>query len=49
LRFDGVSVRRVGDKGTFNVKNWTGADGDSYSLSTQGPQVTATGSQHGIY
>lgn len=49
LRFDGVSVRRVGDQGTFNVKNWTGADGDRYSLSTQGAQVTATGSQHGIY
>lgn len=49
LRFDGVSVRRVGDKGTFNVKTWTSADGDSYSLSTQGGQVTASGSNHGIY
>jgi cyanophycinase len=49
LKIDGVSVRRVGDNGTFNVKNWMGADGDNYSLSTQGGQITATGSNHGIY
>ncbi len=29
LKFDGISVRRVGDKGTFNVKTWSGNDGDS--------------------
>jgi cyanophycinase len=49
LKFDGVSVRRVGDKGSFNVKTWSGNDGDTYSLSTQGGQVTPTGSNHGIY
>jgi len=49
LKFDGVSVRRVGDKGTFNVKTWSGSDGDAYSLSTQGGKVTPTGSNHGIY
>jgi cyanophycinase len=49
LKFDGVSVRRVGDKGSFNVKAWTSSDGDSYSLSTQGGKVTPSGSDHGIY
>jgi cyanophycinase len=49
LKFDGVSVRRVGDKGTFNVKTWSGNDGDTYSLATQGGKVTPTGSNHGIY
>jgi cyanophycinase len=49
LKFDGVSVRRVGDKGTFNVKSWSSNDGDTYSLSTQGGKVTPTGSNHGIY
>jgi cyanophycinase len=49
LHFDGVSVRRVGTMGTFNVKSWAGTDGDSYLLSTQGGQVTASGSNHGIY
>jgi cyanophycinase len=49
LKFDGISVRRVGDKGTFNVKTWSGNDGDTYSLSTQGGKVTPAGSDHGIY
>lgn len=49
LKFDGVSVRRVGDKGTFNVKTWSGTDGDTYSLSTQGGKVTPSGSDHGFY
>jgi len=49
LKFDGVSVHRVGDKGTFNVKNWSSSDGDTYSLSTQGGKVTPSGSNHGIY
>jgi cyanophycinase len=49
LKFDGVSVRRVGDKGTFSVKTWSGNDGDTYSLSTQGGKVTPSGSDHGIY
>jgi cyanophycinase len=49
LKFDGISVRRVGDKGTFNVKTWSGTDGDTYSLATQGGKVTPTGSNHGIY
>jgi cyanophycinase len=49
LKFDGISVRRVGDKGAFNVKTWSGNDGDTYSLSTQGGKVTPNGSDHGIY
>jgi cyanophycinase len=49
VKFDGVTVRRVGDKGTFNVKTWSGTDGDAYSLSTQGGKVTPSGSNHGIY
>jgi hypothetical protein len=39
----------VGDKGAFSVKNWSGNDGDAYSLSTQGGKVTPAGSNHGIY
>ena len=49
LKIDGISVHRVGDKGSFNVKTWSSHDGDSYSLSTQGGKVTPTGSNHGIY
>jgi cyanophycinase len=49
LKFDDVSVHRVGNKGMFNVKTWSGGDGDRYSLSTQGGKVTPSGSNHGIY
>jgi cyanophycinase len=49
LKFEGVSVRRVGDEGTFNVKRWSATDGDTYSLSTQGGTVTPSGSSHGVY
>ena len=49
LKFVGVSVRRVGDKGTFNVKSWSGNDGDTYSLSAQGGKVSAIRSSHGVY
>jgi cyanophycinase len=49
LKFDGVSVHRVGDKGTFNVKTWSSNDGDTYSLSTKGGTVTPAGSNHGVY
>jgi cyanophycinase len=49
MKLDGVTVRRVGDKGSFNVKSWSGTDGDAYSLSTQGGKVTPSGSNHGIY
>jgi cyanophycinase-like exopeptidase len=49
LKFDGISVHRVGDKGTFNVKTWSSNDGDTYSLATQGGKITPAGSNHGIY
>jgi cyanophycinase len=49
LKFEGISVRRVGDKGSFNVKTWSGNDGDAYSLATQVGKVTPSGSSHGIY
>ena len=49
LKFDGISVRRVGDKGSFNVKTWSSTDGDTYTLSAQNGKVTAAGSNHGLY
>jgi cyanophycinase len=49
LRFEAVTVHRVSDGGVFNVKTWSGADGDSYVLSTHGGDVMAAGSTHGIY
>jgi cyanophycinase len=49
LRFSGVTAHRVLDGGSFNVKTWTGAGGDTYVLSTQDGRVTVEGSTHGIY
>jgi len=49
LRFGGVSVHRVPNDGSFDVRLWHGEGGDNYTLSTKDGKVNAAGSNHGIY
>jgi cyanophycinase len=49
LRFGGVSVHRVPNDGSFDVRLWRGEGGDNYTLSTRDGKVNAAGSNHGIY
>ncbi len=49
LRITGISVHRVSPGGVFNLKTWTGAGGDDYTLSAAGGSLKVNGSTHGIY
>jgi cyanophycinase len=49
LRFGDVSVDRVPARGVFNVKTWSGNVGDNYALSVRNGEMTAAGSNHGVY
>jgi cyanophycinase len=49
LQFENISVHRAPSGSSFNVKFWKGQGGDDYTLSTEGGQVTAKGSNHGVY
>ena len=49
LQITGVSVHRVPTGGAFNLKTWSGAGGDDYTLSTVGGKLMADRSTGGIY
>jgi cyanophycinase len=49
LNMPGVSVHRTLPGGIFDLKKWTGGDGDNYEISAESGQLKTTGSNHGAY
>jgi cyanophycinase len=49
LSFGGIFVHRAPTGSSFNIKTWKGQGGDEYQLSVVNGQVTAGGSNHGVY
>jgi cyanophycinase len=49
LSFAGVRVHRTLPGGAFDVKTWTGSEGDDYEISAEHGQLKVTGSNHGVY
>jgi len=49
LRFHGISVHRAPAGASFNVKTWSGDNGDNYQLTAENGELRTVGSSHGIY
>jgi len=49
LRFRRISVHRAPAGSSFNVKTWSGENGDDYQLDAENGELKAIGSNHGIY
>jgi cyanophycinase len=49
LGMPAVSVHRTLPGGIFDVKKWTGRDGDDYQISAESGALKTAGSNHGVY